>query len=159
MADALGQIAWLLTQSPLHRELKIRVLETVFMPAILAEQFRLFRFGALPQTPDMASLENLGLSRESLEKMPLGVAVWARLSPEALQKVERGEMIAPSEWQSGDEICVIEMVAPYANAENKLAEAMLLDLANSPFKATPFSVFRTDVATGRRERTVISNHL
>lgn len=159
MADALGQIAWLLTQSPLHRDLKIRVLETVFMPAILADQFRLFRFGALPNTPDIAMLERVGLTRESLEKMPLGVAVWARLSPAAMEKVERGEMLAAAEWRSGDEVCVIEMVAPYANAENKLAEAMLLDMAQGPFKNEPFSVFRTDIAAGRRERVLITSHL
>jgi len=47
-AEALGQIIGLLSQSPLHRELKIKDLEWSFMPPIQYEQFRIFRFGPLP---------------------------------------------------------------------------------------------------------------
>jgi cytolysin-activating lysine-acyltransferase len=48
VAEALGQMTWLLSQSPLHRELPINALEWSFMPVILTEQFRIFRFGPLP---------------------------------------------------------------------------------------------------------------
>lgn len=48
VAEALGQAVWLLSQSPLHREMKLKDLEHSFMPAILNEQFRIFRFGPLP---------------------------------------------------------------------------------------------------------------
>ena len=35
VAEALGQIVWVLSQSPMHREIKIKDLEWTFMPAIL----------------------------------------------------------------------------------------------------------------------------
>ena len=53
VAEALGQIVWLLSQSPLHREMQLKDLEWSFMPPLLKEQFRVFRFGTLPPLPGM----------------------------------------------------------------------------------------------------------
>jgi cytolysin-activating lysine-acyltransferase len=68
VAEALGQVVWLLSQSPLHRELKIKDLEWSFMPALLHEQFRLFRYGPLPgmEQIDPQTFAPLGMSPESL---------------------------------------------------------------------------------------------
>ena len=92
VAEALGQIVWLLSQSPLHRELPIKALEWSFMPAILTEQFRIFRFGPLPglSEVDPKVLASAGLLKGSLEQMPLGVAIWAKLSAAAEAKLEAG---------------------------------------------------------------------
>lgn len=161
VAEALGQVTWLLSQSPLHRELKIKDLEYSFMPAILHEQFRVFRFGPLPgsETMDPAAFAQLGLTKEGLEQMPLGVAIWAKLSQAAELKLERGDKLAAEDWKSGDRVWLVELISPFANAENKLAEVMLLDLIQGPFKANAFNLHRTDPQTGRREKIHLASHL
>src|SRR4051812_9569847 len=72
VAEAIGQIVWLLSQSAVHRELKIKALEWSFMPAVVAEQFRIFRFGPTPglSDADPASFAQFGLTREGLETLP-----------------------------------------------------------------------------------------
>jgi len=161
VAEAIGQIVWLLTQSPLHRELKLKALENTFMPAVVHEQFRIFRFGPLPglEGADPASFGAIGMSKEGLEQLPLGVAIWAHLSEAAERKVEAGEPLAMEDWKSGDRTWLLELISPFANDQNKLSQAMLLDLMQGPFKARPFHLHRTDPATGKRERVHIDQHL
>lgn len=161
VAEALGQIVWLLSQSPLHRELKIKELEWSFMPAVLYEQFRVFRFGPLPgsENLDPASFAKLGLTKEGLEQMPLGVAIWAKLSEDAEARLEAGEKLKAEDWKSGDRVWLVEMISPFATPENKLSEAMLIDLMQGPFKATAFNLHRTDPKSGRRDKVQVASHL
>ena len=160
VAEALGQVVWLLSQSPAYRELRIRDLESSFMPAILHEQFRVFRFGPFPEAAKTDPAAMLpGLSKEALEQMPLGVAIWARLSEAAEAKLEKGERLTPAEWRSGDRVWLVELISPFATAENKITEAMLLDLVRGPFRRTPFNLHRTDPATGRRDKIRMDKHL
>ena len=151
VAEALGQIVWLLSQSPMHRELKIKELEWSFMPAVLFEQFRVFRFGPLPGGPlDPKAFAHLGLTKEGLEQMPLGVAIWAKLSEDAEARLENGEKLESQDWRSGDRVWLVELISPFATPENKLSEAMLLDLMQGPFKTTAFNLHRTDPKTDRK---------
>jgi cytolysin-activating lysine-acyltransferase len=161
IAEALGQIVWLLSQSPTHRELRIRDLEWSFMPAVALEQFRIFRFGPLPgsENLDPATFAASGLSKQALEQTPLGVAIWAKLSEAAEAKLEKGEHLSPAEWRSGDRVWLVELISPFATPANKLSETMLRDLMQGPFRTTPFSLHRTDPATGRRDRVSISSHV
>jgi len=161
VAEALGQIVWLLSQSAAHRALPIKALEWSFMPAILTEQFRIFRFGPLPglKDLDLQSLQAFGLAEGSLEQLPLGVAIWAHLSATAEAKLEAGEHLSPQEWRSGDRLWLIELISPFATRDNKLTEAMLLDLIQGPFATTPFNLHRTDPATGRRDKVHMVSHI
>lgn len=161
VAEALGQIVWLLSQSPLHRELKIKELEWSFMPAVLNEQFRVFRFGPLPGSDkmDAGQFSAMGLTKEGLEQMPLGVAIWAKLSEEAEARLERGEKLKAEDWKSGDRVWLVELISPFATPENKLNEAMLLDLMQGPFRTTAFNLHRTDPASGRRDKVHVESHL
>ncbi|MGH8236200.1 MAG: toxin-activating lysine-acyltransferase [Steroidobacteraceae bacterium] len=161
VAEALGQIVWLLSQSAQHRELRIKDLEWSFMPAVLVEQFRIFRFGPLPGLEgfDPKTLAPAGLSKEALEQMPLGVAIWAKLSEAAEAKLERGERLAMEDWKSGDRVWLVELISPFATAQNKLAEAMLLDMIQGPFKDVAFHLHRTDPATGRRDKVRMAGHV
>jgi len=156
--DAFGQIVWLLSQSVVHRELKIKDLEWSFMPAILHQQFRIFRFGPLPGI-DAASLAPVGLSPGALEQLPLGVAIWAKLSVEAEAKLERGERLTEKDWVSGDRVWLVELISPYATPQNKLLEAMMLDLMQGPFRDVQFSMHRTDPQSGRRDKVTMASHL
>jgi cytolysin-activating lysine-acyltransferase len=55
VAQVLGEIAWLMTQSPRHKVIPFGDLEWLVMPAILLRQFRIFYNG----------------------EQPVGVALWA----------------------------------------------------------------------------------
>lgn len=161
IAEALGQIVWLLSQSPAHRELRIKDIEWSLLPPLLYEQFRIFRFGPTPglQNVDPAKFLPLGLDKAGFEQLPLGVAVWAQLSEAAEAKLERGERLAAEEWRSGDRVWLVELISPFANPDNKLSEIMLLDLMQGPFKHMPFYLHRTDPATGRRDKVKVATHL
>jgi len=159
VAEALGQITWLLTQSPVHKHLKLGDLEWSIMPALLQEQFRVFRFGPLPGLEAVNPGDFIpGVTKEGLEQMPLGIALWAWLSEAAEQKVERGERLEPAEWKSGDRLWLLELIAPFSTAENRLAEVMMADLINGPFAGQEFSLHRTDPATGRKDRITFGRH-
>jgi len=161
IAEALGQVVWLLSQSPLHKELKIKDLEWSMMPPIMHEQFRVFTFGpnsGLDAAPPEA-LRKLGFTKEGLQNMPLGIAIWAKLSAAAEAKLEKGDQLTLEEWKSGDRVWLIELISPFANAENKLLEVMLMDLIKGPFAKTAFSVHRTDPATGVRQKVHMDKHL
>ena len=160
VAEALGQVVWLLSQSSVHKELRIKDLEWSFMPAIVHEQFRVFRFGKLPAL-DTAAPASFGpfLNAQALEQMPLGVAVWAKLSEAAEAKLERGEHLSLEEWKSGDRVWLVEMISPFSNPQNKLAEIMLMDMIQGPFRQTAFNLHRTDPATGRRDKIHVAHHL
>ncbi|AHY59911.1 toxin-activating lysine-acyltransferase [Stenotrophomonas rhizophila] len=158
VAEALGQIVWLLSQSALHRELKLKDLEWSFMPPVLKEQFRVFRFGTLPPLPGLqdASPAFSGLTQQALEQLPLGVAIWANLSEVAERKLEQGQRLELEEWNSGDRLWLIEFVTPFATPGNGLAEAMLTDLLTGPFAGKLVSMHRTDPQTGRRDKVTLN---
>ena len=132
VSHMLGEMTWLLTQSPLHRALTIGDLEWLVMPALLAEQFYLFRDG----------------------DRPIGLAMWARTTAEGEAKLGRG-MIEPAnrlmleEWQNGDRIWLVDLVAPFATTENQHREVMMADLIAGPLSGQAFSFHRTD-EQGRR---------
>lgn len=155
VAEALGQITWLFSQSPTHGQLRIADLQWSVMPAIVHEQFRVFSFGKLPGADDGRDALPAGISREGLEQMPLGVALWALLSADAEAKLERGERLSESEWKSGDRLWLVELITPFATPENKLAEAMLADLLQGPFAGKRFSLHRTDPKTGLKDKITL----
>lgn len=133
VSHLLGEMTWLLTQSPLHRALSIGDLEWLVMPALLNEQLYLFRDG----------------------QQPVGLAMWAKCTPEAVAKLDRG-MIEPEnrltleEWTSGDQVWLVDLIAPFANAENRHREVMIADLISKPLKGVEFRFHQTDPATGKR---------
>ena len=135
----LGEMTWLLTQSPLHRSFSIADIEWLLMPALLHEQFYMFRDG----------------------QQPVGLALWAKCSPTAAAKLDKG-MVEPEnrlsldEWKGGDQIWLVDLIAPFANAENKQREIMIADLITGPLKGREFRFHQTDPATGKRAVQIVS---
>jgi cytolysin-activating lysine-acyltransferase len=133
VSHMLGEMTWLLTQSPLHRALSIGDLEWLVMPALLCEQFYVFRDGS----------------------KPVGLALWAKATAEGVAKLQRG-MIEPEnrltleEWTKGDRIWLVDLVAPFATTENRQREIMLADLIAGPLAGKAFSFHETDPHTGAR---------
>lgn len=133
VSHLLGEMTWLLTQSPLHRHFQLDDLEWLVMPALIHQQFYMFREG----------------------DQPVGLALWAKCKAEAVQKLEGG-MIEPEnrlsleEWNNGDQIWLVDLIAPFANAENKHREIMIADLISGPLTGKAFNFHQTDPMTGKR---------
>ncbi|WP_151971933.1 toxin-activating lysine-acyltransferase [Erythrobacter sp. EC-HK427] len=127
-------MAWLMTQSPIHKAMTIDAIEWLCMPALLKRQFYIFRDG----------------------EKPVGLALWARCSPEAEKKLENG-LIEPEnrlsleEWDGGPNVWLVDLIAPFATNQNRQREIMIADLISGPLKETEFRFHRTDPVTGKRE--------
>ncbi len=133
ISHLLGEMTWILTQSPLHKAMQIGDIEWLCMPALINQQFYLFRDG----------------------DQPIGLALWAKCNDAAVKKLEGG-MIEPEnrltleEWSSGDQIWLVDLIAPFANAENKQREIMIADLISGPLEGQEFNFHQTDPNTGKR---------
>ena len=135
VSHLLGEMTWLLTQSPLHRALRIGDIEWLAMPALIHRQFYIFRDA----------------------ERPVGLALWAKCDAAAEEKLQGG-MIEPEnrltleQWISGDRIWLVDLIAPFADASNQQREIMIADLVSGPLRGQAFSFHVTDPNTG--ERTV-----
>ncbi|HEX8655317.1 MAG TPA: toxin-activating lysine-acyltransferase [Allosphingosinicella sp.] len=133
VSHVLGEMAWLLTQSPLHKVLAVGDLEWLVMPALILRQFYIFREG----------------------DRPVGLALWAKCNPAAEAKLERG-MIEPEnrltleEWNSGPAIWLVDLIAPFADQVNRQREIMIADLISGPLSGQSFKFHVTDPDTGKR---------
>lgn len=119
VAQVLGEIVWLLTQSPAHKQLFIADLEWFCMPALLLEQFRIYN----------------GADR------PAAVAIWARVSEATDARLrESGTRLRPDEWRGGERAWLIELVAPFGGEDEILRDLSTQVFGSEPFKfhqATP----------------------
>jgi cytolysin-activating lysine-acyltransferase len=133
VSHLLGEMTWLLTQSPLHRHFQLNDLEWLVMPALIHQQFYMFREG----------------------DQPVGLALWAKCKAEAVKKLEGG-MIEPEnrlsleEWNNGDQIWLVDLIAPFTTTENKHREIMIADLISGPLSGKAFNFHQTDPVTGKR---------
>jgi cytolysin-activating lysine-acyltransferase len=92
VAQVLGEITWLMTQSPRHKAIALGDLEWLLMPAILLRQFRIFYHG----------------------EQPVGVALWALADDLVAQRIDAGDRrLTAVEWKSGTNMRIIELVAPF----------------------------------------------
>lgn len=133
ISHLLGEMTWLLTQSPLHRAFQIGDLEWLVMPALIHQQFYIFRDG----------------------DRPIGLALWAKCNAAAEAKLDRGMIepenrLTPEEWNSGEAIWLVDLVAPFANAANRHREIMIADLISGPLAGQQFKFHQTDPVTGQR---------
>ena len=133
VSHLLGEMTWLMTQSLLHRALTIGDLEWLAMPALLTQQFYIFRDG----------------------DRPVGLALWASTDAVGEAKLDGG-MLAPenqltlAEWTAGDRLWLVDLIAPFANAENRQREVMIGDLISGPLRGRAFKFHQVDPATGER---------
>lgn len=101
VSQVLGEVTWLLTQSPVHKQLFIGDLEWFVMPAVLLEQFRIFHG----------------------EQHPVGVALWARVSEETDARLRGGAFkLRADEWKGGTIPWLIELIAPFGGQEEIMAD-------------------------------------
>jgi cytolysin-activating lysine-acyltransferase len=92
VAQVLGEIAWLMTQSPRHKAVPLGDLEWLVMPALLLRQFRIFYHG----------------------EQPVGVALWALADELVAKRIDAGDTrLAAVEWKSGSNMRIVDIVAPF----------------------------------------------
>jgi cytolysin-activating lysine-acyltransferase len=106
VSQVLGEITWLMTQSPRHKSIPLGDLEWLVMPAVLLKQFRMFYKG----------------------EQPAGVAVWALVDDLVAKRIDAGEKrLAAVEWKSGTNMRILDVVAPFG-AEGEMREQVILML-------------------------------
>jgi cytolysin-activating lysine-acyltransferase len=106
----LGEIVWLMSQSPLHKTMLIADLEWMIMTPMLLQQFRLYYdSGDAKHAPK-----------------PIGVVLWAEVAGRLAQGVTR---LRPQDWKSGSQVAeaerqlwVVDVIAPFGGAEQLVRE-------------------------------------
>lgn len=127
VSHVFGEIVWLLSQSEQHANITAGDMSWLIMPPILTRQFHIFREG----------------------ERPIGVALWAMLDEAGERKVIQGlratsAKLEDAEWTAGGHLWLVELVAPFATAENRHAELMMADLVTGPFSQRSFKMLSTD---------------
>ncbi|HZK98991.1 MAG TPA: toxin-activating lysine-acyltransferase [Caulobacteraceae bacterium] len=123
VAQVLGEIVWLMSQSPVHKQLFVGDLEWFCMPAILLEQFRIFNG----------------------PNSPAAVAFWASVSEETERRLEAGgNKLRVDEWKNGERMWLIELVAPFGAVDE-----IMNDLAASVFAGKTFKFHQVAADGGR----------
>jgi|GEM_PF-514380 len=150
----LGEVVWLLSQSKTHKHFRMEDLNWFAMPPIMLEQYRIFLGRQQnPQNPQQQA------------EVPMGVAFWAMLSKEVERRfteaVKDGSgpvQLRPQDWNSGNRLWLIELVAPFATEENRQVQMMMDDFLKNGLlqafqKAKDHKVkfFQTDKETGERK--------
>ena len=92
VSQALGEITWLMTQSPRHKSIPLGDLEWPLLPAISLKQFRMFYNG----------------------EQPVGVALWALADEIVAKRIDAGDArLTAVEWKSGTNMRIVDVVAPF----------------------------------------------
>jgi cytolysin-activating lysine-acyltransferase len=101
VAQVMGEITWLMTQSPRHKAILLGDLEWLVMPAILLRQFRIFYKG----------------------EQPVGVALWALVDDLVAKRIDAGDRrLTAVEWKSGTTMRIVDIVAPFGGEAEMRAQ-------------------------------------
>lgn len=123
VAHVLGEMSWLLTQSPNYSSYRLSDLEWMVMPAILLKQFKIFY--------------------DETQK-PTAFATWAFVSEEIETSIKENVrekkpiMLNAEDWRSGKNLWLIDVVAPFTTNENNMMENLMVLLKSGLFKDKPF---------------------
>lgn len=97
----LGPVVWLMMASPATRHTLLSELEWRVMPAMMLGQTKLFMRG----------------------EIPVAFASWARLSVSAADRYRTApHHLAAADWNSGDQLWLVDVFAPYGGARDVLKD-------------------------------------
>jgi cytolysin-activating lysine-acyltransferase len=101
VAAVLGEIVWLMTQSPRHKPMPLADLEWLVMPPVLLKQFRIYYSG----------------------ERPVGVVLWALVNSAVQQRLRAGEKrLSAAEWKCGPQREIVDVIAPFGGEEEMRRE-------------------------------------
>ena len=110
---ALGQVVWLMMNTPAFRHMFLADLEWMVLPPILLGQFRILYDGG----------------------KPVAFAAWGHLSEEAEARLQQpNPRLKPDEWKSGDRLWLVSVIAPFGHGEKILTEIQTSALSTQDFK-------------------------
>jgi len=147
LGSMMGEIVWLMTQSPIHKLLSISDLEWLLMPPILLNQYKLFYHNGTP----------------------VGAALWGYLSEEGEMRLKTDGRIKREDWGNGSLIntingiapapggtlWLVELIVPFATTENQQRDQMLQDLLSTTLKNKPVKLMHINPTTSVREEIVL----
>jgi cytolysin-activating lysine-acyltransferase len=139
IAQAFGEITWLLTQSATHKHLPLEMLERTIMPPLMLNQFHIFYYN----------------------KQPLAFATWAYLTEDIEKAIlEHLEAKNPAlldikAWKSGERLWLMDLICPTATAENKLLDQLINDLTTNVFKGQLCRFIKRNEATQAIEQVYL----
>lgn len=105
LASVLGEIVWLMSQSPDHTSISIGDLERLVMAPILLRQMRIFYNG----------------------DQPAAAVLYARISEAVAARLAVGTTVLEmslDDWQSGAIIHVMQVIAPDGNGDAYVQETL-----------------------------------
>lgn len=102
---AYGDMMFLAFRSPRHARMPVAQLRTYLEPPLLLGQFRLFRFD--------------GVAR--------GLYTWGWLGRDAERRLLTGEDLRPEDWNSGDRLWIIDIMAPYKGMTASMVRWIMQD--------------------------------
>ena len=122
----LGPISWLMLQQSATRYAFISDLEWRVLPALVMDQAKLIL----------------------KDNLPLAFVSWARLSEQAAARYRQPPYhLSPADWRSGDQIWLIDILAPFGNAAE-----VLEDIRKNVFPGQSLRQLAPD--TGNRVQTI-----
>jgi cytolysin-activating lysine-acyltransferase len=86
-----GDLMFLAFRSKRHAKMNVATMRRYFEPAVELGQFRVFRF----------------------DDVPRAMFTWAFLDSEAERKLVEGQPLDPADWNSGQRLWIVDMIAPY----------------------------------------------
>ncbi|QYX57009.1 toxin-activating lysine-acyltransferase [Roseovarius sp. SCSIO 43702] len=99
-----GDLAFLAFRSGRHAKMGVATLRRFFEPPVLAGQFRIFRFDGVPRA----------------------AMTWAWLDEKAERKFLSGELLDPTDWQSGHRLWIIDLIAPYRGLTSQIVRWIMV---------------------------------
>lgn len=101
----LGPALWLYAKDPLRKFTFIADTDWTVMPPIILDQCRLY----------------------TRSQIPFAFVTWAKVSDEVQQRLLLGQpKIAPHEWQSGSNVWLLDIVTPFGQTDETIAELLPL---------------------------------
>ena len=100
VSAVLGEIVWLMSQSPIHKQFFIADLDWFVMTPVLLGQFRLFY----------------------AQNKPVGVVLWAKVNDDIEARLAAGTTkLRPQDWKCGEKLWVVEVISPFGGPEEMVA--------------------------------------
>lgn len=97
----VGPAVWLYARDPRKKFTFMADVDVLLMPPVILDQCRLY----------------------SRDGVPFSFFTWAKVSDEIDKRLRTGEpKIAPHEWQSGNHVWMVDMVAPFGHFDEMFKE-------------------------------------
>jgi cytolysin-activating lysine-acyltransferase len=114
----IGEVTGLMMASKVHRQLQVRDIADIMLPALNLNQFRIYR---------------------SASKQPIALVTWAYFSPAVEQAYLGGRaLLSEAERTSGDILYITDCIAPYGHVKQVIRDMQTNVFPNAHAKALRF---------------------